>query len=131
VRPACDRSTAEGVAYGGVRSRQSQTLPYNPRRPIIDAQAAGPAPSPTNNPPCTRKALAAGLKRGANKIPGAPIEGFRCTGRSAFAVVLDGVDDVPALFHAQGTSWVTVDREKPCRTHAVPKKIYAAACLAS
>jgi hypothetical protein len=105
--------------------------PYNPRRPIIDAQAADPAAAPANNPPCTRKALAAGLKRGANKIPGAPIEGFRCAGRWAFAVVLDGVDDVPALFHAQGTSWVTVDREKPCRTHAVPKKIYAAACLAS
>ena len=60
--------------------------------------------------PCTKKAIAAGLKRGANKIPGALIDGFRCAGRWAFAVVPDGADDVPALFRAQGTRWVTVDR---------------------
>jgi hypothetical protein len=106
-------------------------LPYKPRQPVIDAEAVSPAAPLTKLPPCTRKALAAGLKRGANKIPGAPIEGFRCAGRWAIAVVLDGVDDVPALFHARGTRWVTVNREKPCRTHAVPKKIYATACLAS
>jgi hypothetical protein len=106
-------------------------LPYNPRQPGINAEAAGPAPSVTHGPPCTKKALAAGLKRGANKLAGDPIEGWRCAGRWAIAVVLDGVDDVPALFHAQGGRWVTVDREKPCRTHAVPKKIYAASCLAS
>jgi hypothetical protein len=93
--------------------------------------AAGPAAALAKRPSCTKKAIAAGLKRGANKIPGAPIEGFRCAGRWALAVVLDGVDDVPALFRAQGTRWVTVDREKPCNDHAVPKKIYAAACLAS
>jgi len=106
-------------------------LPYKPRQPSINAEAAGPAPAVKKGPPCTRKALAAGLRRGANKIPGAPIEGFRCAGRWAFAVVLDGVDDVPALFRAQGTRWVTVDRTKPCNNHAVPKTIYASACLAS
>jgi hypothetical protein len=106
-------------------------LPYKPGQPSINAEATGPAPAVTHGPPCARKALAAGLKRGTNKIPGAPIEGFRCAGRWAIAAVLDGVDDVPVLFHARGTRWVTVDRAKPCQTHAVPKKIYASACLAS
>ena len=105
--------------------------PYKPGQPTIDAEAVSPPAAVAKHPPCTKKAIAAGLRRGANKIPGAPIEGFRCAGRWAFAVVLDGVDDVPALFRAQGTRWVTVDREKPCNDHVVPKKIYVAACLSS
>jgi hypothetical protein len=105
--------------------------PYKLGQPAIDAEAVSSPAALAKRPPCTKKAIAAGLKRGANRIPGAPIEGFRCAGQWAFAVVLDGVDDVPALFRAQGTRWVTVDREKPCNDHAVPKKIYAAACLSS
>lgn len=106
-------------------------LPYNPRQPVINAEAGAPAPPVMHGPPCTKKALAAGLRRGANKLPGDLIEGWRCAGRWAIAVVLDGVDDVPALFHARGNRWFTVDRTKPCNNHAVPKKIYASACLAS
>jgi hypothetical protein len=106
-------------------------LPYKPGQPVIDAAAVGPAPSVTHGPPCTKKALAAGLKRGTNKLPGRLIEGWRCAGRWTIAVVLDGVDDVPVLFHAQNGRWVTVNREKPCATHAVPRKIYDAACRAS
>ena len=82
-------------------------------------------------PPCTKKAIAAGLRRGAYKTPGATIEGFRCAGRFALAVdVYKGIT-VPALLRAQGTRWVTVNREKPCKKHLVPKKIYFGACIAS
>lgn len=108
-------------------------LPYKPGQPVIDAEALMMAPVATvaKRPPCTQQALTAGLKRGPFKMPGAHIEGFRCAGRWAFAVALDGVDDVPALFRAHGTRWYSVDRVKPCNDHAVPKKIYAPACLSS
>lgn len=106
-------------------------LPYHPGQPVIDAEATGPAPVVTSGPPCTKKALAAGLKRGTDKLPGAPIEGFECAGRWAIAAVIDVGVTVPALFHARGGRWYTLDRQKPCDTHAVPKRIYAAACMAS
>jgi hypothetical protein len=106
-------------------------LPYKPGQPVIDAEAVGPPTPVTKGPPCTKKALAAGLKRGTNKLPGRLIEGWRCAGRWAIAVVLDGMDDVPALFHAKGNRWFTINRDKPCATHAVPKKIYDATCRAS
>ena len=92
----------------------------------VSAAAAAP-----KRPPCTRKAIAAGLRRGTDKTPGAIIEGFRCAGRFAIAVdVYKGVT-VPALLRAEGTRWFTVNREMPCRKHVVPKKIYFDACVAS
>lgn len=107
--------------------------PYSPGQPSIDAegQMGSPDAGVVKLPPCTEPALAAGLRRGPFKMPRAHIEGFRCVGRWAFAVALDGVDDVPALFRAHGTRWYSVDRVKPCNDHAVPKKLYAEACLSS
>lgn len=93
--------------------------------------AVSPAAATVNRPPCTRRAIAAGLRRGTNKTPGATIEGFRCAGRFTIAVVVWERVTVPALLRARGARWVTVNREIPCKRHEVPKKIYAAACLAS
>ena len=36
-----------------------------------------------------------------------------------------------AVYRAKNGVWVTVDRAKPCRTHAIPKKIYRGACTTS
>ena len=93
--------------------------------------AVSPAAASPKRPPCTRKAIAAGLRRGKYKTPGAIIEGFKCAGRFALSVdVWEGVT-VPALLRAQGTHWVTVNREIPCKRHVIPKKIYFDTCIAS
>jgi hypothetical protein len=36
--------------------------------------------------------------------------------------------EVTVLYHAVRGRWQTSDRGGPCRTHAVPKKIYKPAC---
>jgi hypothetical protein len=41
-----------------------------------------------------------------------------------------GSDSI-AVFKARNGVWVTVDRAKPCQTHAIPKKIYRGACTTS
>lgn len=96
--------------------------PYKPGQPTIDAEAVSSPAALAKRPPCTKKAIAAGLRRGANKIPGAPIEGLRCAGRWAFAVVLDGVDDVPALFRAQGTRWSPSTGRSRATTTSSPRR---------
>jgi hypothetical protein len=93
--------------------------------------AMSPAAAAPRRPPCTKKAIAAGLRRGAYRTPGAIIEGFQCAGRFALAVdVYEGIA-VPAMLRAQGTRWVTINREIPCQKHVVPKKMYFNACIAS
>ena len=95
---------------------------------IVAVSAAAAAPK---RPPCTKRTIAAGLRRGTAKTPGAIIEGFQCDGRWAFAVDVDKGITVPALLRAKGTRWVSVNRVEPCKKHAVPKKIYFNACIAS
>jgi hypothetical protein len=91
----------------------------------ISPAAAAPLPR------CTKRAIAAGLGRGPYKTPGAMVEDFQCAGRFALTIdVYEGIT-VPALLRARGTGWVTVNREKPCKEHAVPKKLYFNACIAS
>jgi hypothetical protein len=78
-----------------------------------------------------QRAIAAGLRRGTVKTPGATIEGFQCDGRWALAIdVYQGVT-VPDLLRAKGARWVSVNRVEPCKKHAVPKKIYFNACSAA
>jgi hypothetical protein len=86
-------------------------------------------------PPCTKKALSAGLKRGSAQPKNAKFEGsFGCAGGWAYSGIVVGGKhgfDAIAVYKAKNGVWVTVDRAKPCRTHAIPKKIYRGACTTS
>jgi hypothetical protein len=97
---------------------------------------AGAATGKGKYPPCTKKALSAGLKRGSAQPKNAKVLGsFGCARGWAYSAVLvggsrNGVEAV-AVYKARHGVWVTVDRAKPCRTHAIPRKIYRAACTTS
>jgi hypothetical protein len=99
------------------------------------AAAASASTSKSKYPPCTKKALSAGLKRGSAQPKNAKFEGsFGCAGGWAYSgIVVGGTHgfDAIAVYKAKNGVWVTVDRAKPCRTHAIPKKIYRGACTTS
>jgi hypothetical protein len=99
------------------------------------AASAGAVTSKAKDPPCTKKALSAGLKRGSAQSKNAKFQGaFGCAGGWAYSgVVVGGTHgfDAIAVYKAKNGVWVTVDRAKPCRTHAIPKKIYRGACTTS
>lgn len=63
------------------------------------------------------------------------ISGIRCAKRWAAAGIdlnFGGVDNAyPLLEHRRGRRWHSLDRNRPCRRHLVPPKIYAYACDAS
>ncbi len=98
------------------------------------AASAGAA-NGKKHPPCTKKALSAGLKRGSAQPKNAKFEGsFGCAGGWAYSGILVGGKhgfDAIAVYKAENGVWVAVDRAKPCRTHAIPKKIYKGACTTS
>jgi len=100
---------------------------------LTGAVAVVPATAATKRPPCTRTALAAGLKRGSEKQPGGriPKKTFGCAGRYAYAAVVFRGIEYTQVFRASGTRWVTINRTKPCKKKTVPKKIYKPACLTS
>ena len=99
------------------------------------AASASASASKSKYPACTKKALSAGLKRGSAQPKNAKFEGsFGCAGGWAYSGVLIGGKngfDAIAVYKAKNGVWVTVDRAKPCRTHAIPKKIYRGACTTS
>lgn len=99
------------------------------------AAAASASTSKSKYPPCTKKALSAGLKRGSAQPKNAKFQGsFGCAGGWAYSgVVVGGKNgfDAIAVYKAKNGVWVTVDRAKPCQTHAIPKKIYKGACTTS
>lgn len=99
------------------------------------AASASASTSRSKYPPCTKKALSAGLKRGSAQPKNAKLEGpFGCAGRWAYSGILVGGKhgfEAIAVYRAKNGVWTTVDRAKPCRTHAIPKKIYRAACTTS
>jgi len=101
----------------------------------VFAASAGASTSKSKYPPCTKKALSAGLKRGSAQPKNAKFEGsFGCAGGWAYSGVLIGGKngfDAIAVYKAKNGVWVTVDRAKPCRTHTIPKKIYRGACTTS
>ena len=86
-------------------------------------------------PPCTAKALRAGLKRGSAQPKNARFHGkFGCAHGWAYSGVTVGGKhgfDAIAVYRAKHGVWVAVNRAKPCRTHAIPSKIYRAACTTS
>jgi hypothetical protein len=99
------------------------------------AASAG-ATSIAKNPPCTKAALSAGLKRGPAAQKNAKFQGsFACAGGWAYSGIVVGNKkngfDAIAVYKAKNGVWVTVKRAKPCRTHAIPKKIYKGACTTS
>ena len=100
------------------------------------ATTAGAAASKPKYPPCTKKALSAGLKRGSGAPKDARFQGsFGCAGGWAYSGIVVGNKqngfDAIAVYKAENGVWVTVDRAKPCNTHEIPKKIYKGACTTS
>jgi hypothetical protein len=100
------------------------------------AASAGAATSMSKNPPCTKAALSAGLKRGPAAQKKAKFQGtFGCAGGWAYSGIVVGNKkngfDAIAVYKAKNGVWVTVNRAKPCKTHAIPKKIYKGACTTS
>lgn len=101
----------------------------------VFATSAGASSSKTKYPPCTKKALSAGLKRGSAQPKNARVErSFGCAAGWAYSnIVVGGKNgfDATAVYKAKNGVWVTVNRARPCRTHAIPKKIYKGACTTS
>ena len=100
------------------------------------AASAGASSYKAKSPPCTKKALSAGLKRGPVAQKNARILGkIGCAGGWAYSPIAVGHGkngfDAVALFKAKNGVWVTVNRAKPCNKHLVPKKIYKGACTTS
>jgi hypothetical protein len=98
--------------------------------------SAGASARKAKNPPCTKRALSAGLKRGAAaEKQGRVIGTIGCSGGWAYSGIVVGKGknafDAVALYKAKNGVWVTVNRAKPCRKHLVPKKIYKGACTTS
>jgi hypothetical protein len=92
-----------------------------------------PPASPKSTAPCTKKALSAGLRRGADPLPnatfGAP---FGCAGGFAYSRgVTVGRDAIVVLFIAHSGRWETADRSKYCLSHQLPAKIYQGGCTTS
>jgi hypothetical protein len=100
------------------------------------AASAGAAASTTKLPPCTQKALTAGLKRGSAQPKGAIFtKPFACASGWAYSGVIVGGKkngvEATAVYQAKNGVWQTVDRTNPCDTHAIPKKIYKGACTSN
>lgn len=98
--------------------------------------SAGAAARASKNPPCTKKALSAGLKRGSAKEPqGRVLSVFACVQGWAYADIAVGHGkngfDAIALYQAKNGTWSTVSRAGPCtKKGALPKKIFNGACTA-
>ena len=97
---------------------------------------AGAAAHMAKYPPCTKKALSAGLKRGgAKETQGRITGGFGCVKGWAYSNIAVGHGsagfDAIALFKAKSGKWSTVSRARYCpHKSSLPKKIYNGACLA-
>jgi hypothetical protein len=89
------------------------------------ASAAGPTV-----PPCSRQALASGLRRG--HVHGTLERGFRCAGRFAYSGVLVGSGahriTITVLFRAGSDGWTVASRGKYCQNGSVPSRIRRGAC---
>jgi hypothetical protein len=98
--------------------------------------SAGAAAHKAKYPPCTKKALSAGLKRGNAKEPqGRVLARFACVKGWAYSDIAVGHGkngfDAIALYKATNGKWATVNRAGPCtKKNALPKKIFNGACTA-
>ena len=97
------------------------------------ARSAGKSMSPS----CTPAALTSALRRSTGDVRTGKLDrtSIACAGSYAAAGEIIGTNahgfEITVLFHADGTRWKVVPREKPCRNHLVPKAIYRAACLSN
>lgn len=90
----------------------------------LDGRALDRARRP---PPCTRRALTAGLRRSGLRgyIDG---DTFGCAGRFAYAGVIVDRNEVTVLFRAAGRGWRAASRARYCENGSVPRQIYQPAC---
>jgi hypothetical protein len=84
-------------------------------------------------PPCTKTALSAAMKRGPAAVRhGRFLKPFGCVRNWAYSGGIVGTGqtafEITVLYHNNNGRWQTSKRAGPCRTHAVPKKIYRPAC---
>jgi hypothetical protein len=80
-------------------------------------------------PPCTRTALVAGLRRGPARVPNARLtRPWGCAGQFAYTNAVLGGDDITVLLHSTGRQWQTASRARYCKGQTVPKRIRRAAC---
>jgi hypothetical protein len=100
---------------------------------VLVAAAVGPGLAPaakSAKPPCTRRALEAGLRRSGMR--GRVVaKSWGCAGRFAYAAVVVHNIEITVLFRAHGDHWRTASRQKYCGKHEVPKRIYQPACETS
>ncbi len=97
------------------------------------ALASTPARTAAKYPPCTRAALSAAMKRGPAAVRhGRFLKPFACARNWAYSGGIVGTGqtafEITVLYHNHNGRWQTSRRAGPCRTHAVPKKIYRPAC---
>lgn len=144
VKGRCPTEICTEVTFpGGLTCSTAVRTLQGPNRPTWGCERSGASfdvykvrrhrPGP-GYPPCTRQALIAGLRRGADPQPTATFSRgtFGCAGRFAYAsgVVVHRYDEV-VLFIARSGRWETADRGKYCPNHQVPAKIYKGACTTS
>ena len=104
---------------------------------VLAAVAAAANASSLNpgSPPCSRRALSAGLRRGTAQPKNARLQGsFGCAGGWAYSGIVVGGKhgfDAIAVYRAEKGTWVAVNRAKPCARHLIPEKIYRGACTTS
>jgi hypothetical protein len=131
------RRSGEAGSFAGMKTTRGSLILLATALLVVAAFAAAASASTSKSkyPPCTKKALSAGLKRGSARPKNAKFEGsFGCAGGWAYSGIVVGGKhgfDAIAVYKAKHGVWVTVDRAKPCRTHAIPKKIYRGACTTS
>ena len=87
----------------------------------------GSASAAKKSPPCTKRALTAGLRRGKT---GGRIDGrnWACAGHFAFAAVVVHNIEITVLFRARQQDWFVASRVKYCKKGIVPARIYQPAC---
>jgi hypothetical protein len=100
---------------------------------VLAAGTLGVATAPaakSAKPPCTKRALEAGLRRSKMKGRVDP-KAWGCAGRFAYAGVSLRDFEATVLFRAQGKNWKVASRLKYCNRHTVPARIYRQACETS
>jgi hypothetical protein len=92
--------------------------------------SAGAAARKAKQPPCTKKALSAGLTRGGDKQPSTRlIRPWKCVSGWAYSEGVAGQDDVVLLFRAKHGKWYSANRGTWCpKKSSLPKKIWQGAC---
>jgi hypothetical protein len=81
-----------------------------------------------STPPCTKQALAAGLRRGPRPLAGRVVRPWECAGRFAAAGVIAHGDEFTVVFRAHDVIWEPTASAKYCKDGQIPARIYQLAC---